>query len=181
MQKNSKISKIILYICIIFGIMWFGGYISRLLLTYQLFEPKDFILKQYVNDQNLYGIIYTISSSVTFTFVTFIVFIIMFYTFLLVSKTNLKKNGWLFVTTLVITITAPFELFLMSSIDYKIITKVFYSVFDEKEILALFIKRFKLLSNFSLIEIFSYFIVFFLCVFQPLKMKQKNEAERERV
>lgn len=175
MQKLNKISSSFLYICFLSGILWLGGYICRLMVTYQLFEAKDFILKQYVNDQNLYGILYTISSAVTFTFIMFIAFIITFVLFLLTSKLSLKENGWLFVITLILIVTAPFEIYLMT-IDYKIISKVFFSIFNEKEILGLFIKRFKVLSSFSLIEIFSYFIIIFLYLFQPLKMKQKNEA-----
>jgi hypothetical protein len=180
MQKNNKISSVFLYLCVFSGILWLGSYITRLLLTYQLFEPKDFILKQYVNNQNLYGILYTISTSVTITLITFLIFLVTFFLFIILSKISLKENGWLFVITLIIIVTAPFELFLLT-IDYKIITKVFYSVFDEKEILGLYIKRLKILSNFSLIEIFSYFIIIFLFLFQPLKMNKKNEAERERV
>ena len=142
--------------------------------------PKDFLLKSYVNDKNLYGILYTISSSVTLTFILFIIFIVSFIIFLLTSKVSLKKEGWLFVSLLIIAVTAPFELYLMT-IDYKIITKVFYSIFDEKEVLGLFIKRLKLISGFSLIEIFSYIAIIGLFIFQPLKMKEKNEIKREGI
>ncbi|MCU7495020.1 MAG: hypothetical protein HF314_00485 [Ignavibacteria bacterium] len=171
MQNLNKISKIFLYVCSLSGILWFGGYLSRLLLTYQLFEPRDFILKNYVNDQNLGGIFYTLNSSVTFTLILYVVFLVSFVLFLSTSRIKLKEEGWLFVILLIVVITAPFELYLMS-LDYQIANKVFYSSFVPKEILAIYIKRMKLLSSFPLIEIFSYCAILFLIIFKPLRMKK---------
>ncbi|HEX2868027.1 MAG TPA: hypothetical protein VHO03_13360 [Ignavibacteriales bacterium] len=173
MQNLNKFSKIFLYLAFLSGILWLGGYLSRILLTYQLFEPRDFVLKSYVTDQNLGGILYTLNSSVTYTLITFLVFIVSFILFILTSGIKLKEEGWLFVTLLIVIITAPFELYLMS-FDYQIATKVFFSAFVPKDVLALYIKRMKLLSSFPLIEIFSYCAILFLIIFKPLRMK-KNQ------
>jgi hypothetical protein len=173
MQNISKVSKVFLYLCTLSGILWLGGYLSRLLLTYQLFEPRDFILKQYVTEQNLGGILVTMNSSVTFTMVFYLLFVVSFILFIITSRISLKEEGWLFVTLLIVLITMPFELYLIS-FDYKIVTKVFYSSFVPGEILGLYIKRLKMLSSFSLIEIFSYCAIIFLVVFQPLKLKKQK-------
>ncbi|MGE5431413.1 MAG: hypothetical protein ACM3QX_10075 [Syntrophomonadaceae bacterium] len=173
MQNLNKFSKIFLYVCTLSGVLWLGGYLSRILLTYQLFEPRDFILKSYVNDQNLSGIFYTLNSSVTFTLILFLVFLVSFILFISTSGIKLKEEGWLFVILLIIIVTAPFELYLMS-FDYQIATKVFYSAFVPRDVLAIYIKRMKLLSSFPLIEIFSYCAIVFLVIFKPLRMK-KNQ------
>jgi len=178
MEKLNKLSKIFLYISTLSGIIWLGSYISRILVTYQLFKPKGLQLKDYVNEQNLYGILYTISSAISITFVLFIVFLISFFIFILTSKINLKKEGWLFITLVIILITAPFEIYLMT-IDYKIISKVFFSIFDSNEILQLYVKRIKQINSFPLIEIFSYFGIIYLFLFQPLKLKSTDENKRE--
>jgi hypothetical protein len=153
------------------GILWLGGYLSRLLLTYQLFEPRDFILKHYVTDQNLGGIFITMNSSVTFTMILYLAFVVSFILFIVTSKISLKEEGWLFIILLIVIITMPFELYLMS-FDYKIATKVFYNSFTPGEILDLYVKRMKVISSFSLIEIFSYCAIIFLVLFQPLKLKK---------
>lgn len=171
MQNLNKFSKILLYICSLSGILWLGAYLSRILLTYQLFEPRDFILKGYVNDQNLGGIFYTLNSAVTFTMIFYLLFLVSFILFIFTSGIRLKEEGWLFVALLIIIVTAPFELYLMS-IDFKIATKVFYTAFDPKEVLSIYIKRMKLLSSFPLIEIFSYCAILFLAIFKPLRMKK---------
>lgn len=171
MQNLNKLSKVFLYLASLSGILWLGGYLSRLLLTYQLFEPKDFILKSYViPDQNLGGILYTMNSSVTFTLVTYIAFLVFFFLFIAFSKISLKKEGWLFIILLIVVITMPFEIYLMT-IDYKIATQVFYGGYNPSEILNLYIRRMKVLSSFPLIEIFSFFGIIFMFLFQPLKMK----------
>lgn len=178
MQNLSKISRIFLFLASLSGILWLGGYVSRLLLTYQLFQPRDFLLKGYVSDANLPGIFTTMNASITFTFITFIIFLLTFALFLLTSRISLKKQGWLFVILLIILVTAPFELYLMK-IDYDIMTKIYYNAsFDAKEILSLYIKRLKQLSSFSLIEIFSYFSIVFLILFRPLTMK--NDAAENK-
>lgn len=176
MQNLSKLSKIFLYLCSLSGILWLGGYLSRLLLTYELFQPKDFLLKPYVSQANMPGIFTTLNASVTFTFILFIVFLLTFILFLVTSGISLKQQGWLFVIMLIIAVTAPFEIYLMT-IDYNIITKVFYNAsFDAGEILSLYIKRLKILSSFSLIEIFSYCAIVFLVLFRPLTMKKDQKA-----
>jgi len=173
MQNLNKISKIFLYLCSLSGILWLGGYLSRILLTYQLFEPRDFILKGYVNDQNLGGIFYTLNSSVTFTLIFYLIFLVSFILFIFTSRIKLKEEGWLFVILLIVIITAPFELYLMT-MDFQIATKVFYSAFIPRDILAIYIKRMKLLSSFPLIEIFSYGAIIFLAIFKPLRMKKSQ-------
>jgi hypothetical protein len=152
-------------------VLWLGTYLSRLLLTYQLFMPKDFILKSFVSPLNLGGILTTINSSVTVTLILFPVFFLSFILFLFTSKVNLKQEGWLFIILLIVFITAPFEAYLMT-IDYNIVMKVFYGNFDPNQILQLYIKRLKVLGSFPLIEIFSYFGVVYFAIFQPLKMKK---------
>jgi hypothetical protein len=68
-------------------------------------------------------------------------------------------------------ITAPFEIYLLT-IDYKIATSVFYNPdFDSTYILNLTIERFKVLSSFPIIEVFIYFAIIYLFIFQSLKKK----------
>lgn len=171
MQNISKLSRFFLYIFVLSAVLWLGGYFSRLLLTYQLFLPKDLALKSYVTNENLSGILTTMNSAVSYTLILYPVMLLSFLIFLFTSRVSLKEQGWLLVMTLIILITAPFEIYLMT-IDYNIATKVFYTAFNPQEILSLYVKRVKVLSSFSLIEIFSYFAIVFLAVFQPLKMKK---------
>ncbi|MCX6150191.1 MAG: hypothetical protein NTX22_06685 [Ignavibacteriales bacterium] len=172
MENLSKLAKFFLFVCVLSVVLWFGGYFLRLLLTYQLYEPRDLILKSYVNQNNLSGILFTLNTAVTFTLILFPIFLISFVLFLLTSKVNLKREGWLLIILLVVIITAPFEIFLMT-IDYKIATKVLYGNFMVEEILNLYSKRLAILSSFPLIEIFSYAGIVFLALFKPLKMKNK--------
>lgn len=143
----------------------------RLLITYQLFQPRDFLLKYYVTPENLSGIFITINPAIVFTLSLFPIFLISLIIFLFVSKIKLKQEGWLFIILLIILVTFPFELYLMF-IDIKTSTKVLAGNFHPDEVLSLYIKRNKVLSSFPLIELFSYFSIIFLAVIKPLRMKK---------
>lgn len=172
MENLNKISKFFLFVSILSFILWLGGYLLRILLVYQLFEPKDLILKGFVTPENLPGMLFLLNTAVTLTFILFPAFIISLIIFLITSKVSLKKEGWLFISLLIILITMPFEIYLMN-IDYKIIFSVLDNKFNADEVLQLYKKRITSLSSFSLIEIFSYSAIVFMYIFKPLQLKNK--------
>ncbi len=176
MHKINKLSKLFMYISLLCGVLWLGSYLTRLLLTYQLFEPKDYVLKPYVTPENLGGILRTLGAAASTTSILYSIFILALIIFLISSKINLKKNGWLFITVLIVLITLPFEIYLMT-IDYSIIKSIYYSSFDSRTILNLFIKRLKILGSFSLVEIFSYFAAVYFILFQPLTKRDEIKNE----
>ncbi len=168
MKKLNLKAKIFLFLASISGILWVGSYMTRLMLAYQIFEGVDFTLRPYVNGQNLQAIFIILNSSVILTTLLYAAFILFFGLFLLTSKLSLKKNGWLFIICLIIIITLPLEAYLIS-IDYKIYLLSVSGAFNPSDVLSLYIKRFKVLSSFPVIEILSYFAILFFGIFQPLK------------
>lgn len=148
-----------------------GGYLLRLVVFYQLFEAEEFVLRSFLNIENLPGIFMILRSAVAMTLILFPLFILSYISFLFSSKINLKQNGWLFIITILIFITLPFEIYLIT-IDYDIVFKINYSSFRTDDVLNLVIKRFKVLSSFPIIELICYFSVIYLMIFQPLKIKK---------
>ncbi len=173
MGNINKFSKIFLFICVASGTLWFGSYFARLTVTYNLFKDNQFQLDNYINAHNLPGILTIINVLVILTSVLYIIFIISFIIFLISSKISLKQNGWLFIVTCIIFITFPLELYLMS-IDYKSIMLVSMSNFNVNAVLDLYIKRFKVLSSFPIIEIICYLAIIFFVLFRPFKLKLKE-------
>jgi hypothetical protein len=175
MKSLSSLSKTFLFITILLGSLWMGGYLFRLVVFYQLFEEEEFALRSFISDQNLPGIFMILRSAVALTLILFPLFILSYISFLFISKLNLKQNGWLFIITILILITLPFELYLMT-IDYDIVFKINYSSFRTDDVLSLVIKRFKVLSSFPIIELICYFTVIYLMIFQPLKIKTADNS-----
>lgn len=168
MKINKFINKVVLYGLISSGLLWLGSYITRILLTFQLFEETDFQLKSYINQSNLSAVFTTINPAVTLNLFLFPLFLIFFSLYVVTSKLKLKENGWLFISLVIIVLTAPFEAYLLT-IDYKIVTTVFYNPnFDSNFVLNLNIERIKLFSSFPIIEILCYFAVIYLFTFKPL-------------
>jgi hypothetical protein len=175
MKELSRFSKILLFLAFLSGSLWIGAYLTRLFLAYQLFEAKDLALKSFVNQQNLSGILYSMLPAISTSFILYIVLLVTYTAFLLTSKISLKKNGWLFIISLIIYLTMPMEAYLMT-IDYKMIIQLNSGAFDPGFVLSLLTDRIKVLSSFPLVEIFCYFSIVYFILFQPLTVKDKKAA-----
>lgn len=167
MKKISKFSASFLIIASLSCIFWMGSYLLRLILSYQLFDETVTAHRSYINEQNINGILTALNPAVVTTFVLFIVFIVFYFLFIVTSGLNMRKNGWLFIITVLIIVTAPFEIYLMT-IDYQIFSKILTGVYGSNEIINLIVKRLTVLSSFPLIELLSYCAIIFLAVFQPM-------------
>ena len=172
MKKISKISGSFLTLAAFSCIFWMGSYLLRMIITYQLFDETITEHRNYITDLNISGILTAINPAVITTFVLFLSFLLFYFLFLVTSGINLRRNGWLFIITALVFITAPFEIYLMT-IDYRIFTRVAGGNFQSSEVVSLIIKRFSSLSSFPLIELLCYCAVIFLAIFKPLKKKDE--------
>ncbi len=176
MKNNTLFLKFIQFLLIVSLIIWLGGYISRHLVIYQLFEPEGLILRPNYNLENLNVVWNTISPLLVSNLVSFPLFILFYLSYLFFSKISLKKEGWLFIATIVILITAPFEIYLLIK-DYGIVRLIYSTSINSEKVLNLIRERINILSSFSLIEIFSYLAIVFLTILKPLS--KTDEIKRE--
>lgn len=167
----QKVSKIFQYLSVVFGAIWLGANLSRIILTFYLFQGNHFQLKPFITDAFLQPIFYILNPLLLLTSITYPLFFLFLILFVLSARIKLKQNGWLFIILILVITLAPFEFYLIN-LDYKILTSVFYSAFDPHYILDMTIKRFKILGSFPLIHLFSFFAIIYLFIFQPFK---KNE------
>jgi len=170
MKNISNTSKVFAFISLTAASVWIGSYLTRLFLIYQLFEGPDLILKSYINDANISGILYSFLPAIVTHNIAFFILLVFVFLFFVFSKISLRFNGWLFIILIAIIITLPFELYLMF-IDYKIINLLLSGSFDSDLVISLLRDRIKDLSSFSLVAIFTYVSFFFFIVFQPLTKK----------
>jgi len=173
MKNLNNFSKIVLLFTIIFFTIWLGGYIARQIAVYQLFEPVELNLKTFYNPGNLSSAISILIPLIISHLITYACFLLLFLIFIITSKLNLRMNGWLFIITMIIIITAPFEIYL-SLIDYKIIRLGLANINESSSILELIKERITKLSSFPLIEIFSYLAIIFLALFRPYQKSNEN-------
>jgi len=173
MENITKISRFFLFVAFLFFVLWLGGYVARHLFLFQMFEAEDLSLTPFYATQNIIPVFYSFSSIISFNAFSFIIFFICFSLFLLTSKINLRKEGWLFISTLIIYLTSPMEIFLIT-FDLKLLQKILSLNFGNYEILTLMKQRMTILGSFPLAEIFAYIFIIFLILFRPFRMK-RNE------
>jgi hypothetical protein len=171
MKNISTISKIFAVLSLISGAIWVGAYLSRLFLIYQLFEGPDLVLKSYINNENVNGILLSILPSFVVHFVVYIIMLITIIIFYVTSKISLRFNGWLFIILIAILTMMPFEIYLMM-IDYKIIMMLNNGSFDSNTVINLLRDRINDLSSYSIVAILTYLSFYYFIVFQPLTKKE---------
>jgi hypothetical protein len=170
MKNISSVSKISAVLALISVSIWVGSYLSRLFLVYQLFEGPDLVLRNYISDENINGILYSLLPAILVHFIAFIVMLIVTILFYFTSKVNLRFNGWLFIILVAVIITTPFEVYLMI-IDYKTIMMLNSGSFDSNTVLNLLRDRIKDISSYSVVAILTYLSFYYFIVFQPLTKK----------
>jgi len=174
MKNSNKLATVFSILALSSGSIWFGSYVSRLLITYQMFESTETVLKSYITNDNLQAIIQTNYPLVNLTFFSYIIFIVSFTIFLIATKLKLKENGWLLIVASIIYLTLPFECILLS-IDLKLIRLFFHEQFASNKILELIVERISLLSSFPIILILSYLSIPFFLIVKPFKLNKNNE------
>lgn len=174
MKKKYKLSTLLGFLASVSGIIWFGAYISRLITYYQLFKSEDLSLNSFVSNGNLPGIIQTIYPLVNLTFFSYLIFIFFFTLFIILTPLKLKENGWLFIISMVVYITLPFEAILLT-IDYKMILMFLSENFTSGEILKLITERLTMFNSFPIILLLSYLTIPFFLIYKPFILKSKNE------
>lgn len=171
---SNKFSSIFGFLALASGSIWFGAYIARLLTTYQMFEPTEAVLKDYITNNNLPAIIQTTFPLVNLTFFTYLVLILSFSLYLISTHLKLKQNGWLLIISMIIYLTLPFEAVLLM-IDYKLIVLFLNEQFASVEVLQLIIDRITLLSSFPIILLLSYLSIPFFLVVKPFTLISNDE------
>lgn len=171
MKELSTLSKVFAVIALASISVWIGAYLTRQFLVYQIFEGPDLILKNYLNENNLSGVLTELLPSILIHFITFIIFIVSFFLFVITSRLKLRLNGWLFIILIATIIIVPFESYLML-IDYKVILLLDSGSFDSNQVIALLRDRIKDLSSFPIVAILTFISFYYFIVFKPLVKKE---------
>lgn len=176
MKKQSFISKLLITISISSGAIWLGSYVAKLFMIFNLFEPKDLALKQTFEIESVSNVLASMLPIFVTPFIAYSVMIVALLLTLMMTKPDFKKNGWLFISTMLILITLPFEIYLML-FDYRIISLLLSNSYSNELILELLRNRITSLSGFPIIELLCYLTIISLIVFKPFasNIKIKNE------
>lgn len=177
MKKINTTAKIFAFVAIVSGALWLGSYIVRLIVSYNLFLENDFVLKEFVTQDNLQAILLSIAPTNTLSSILYLVFITGFTVFFFTSSISLKRNGWLFIIAAIIYLTLPFEIYLMVKIDYKLIMAFSSGITDANSYLSLMIERFKVLGSFPIILIWCYITIPYFLLFRPFTINEKKDED----
>ncbi len=172
MENQNKISKTFLFITVLSFVLFFGSYLTKLNLLSQFFDAETMTLKSIYVGSDLSLVMKSLLPSFSVSMISFIAFVFFCIVFVIVTKINLREEGWLFITIIILLITTPFEIFLLIKFDLPIISELMQVSIRYDYILGLMKNRMMILGPFPLILLFSYFVIIYLSLFKPL---QKNK------
>lgn len=172
MENQNKISKTFLFITVLSFVLFFGSYLTKLNLLSQFFDAETMTLKSIYEGSDLSLVMKSLLPSFSVSMISFIAFVLFFIVYVIVTKITLREEGWLFITIIILLITAPFEIFLLIKFDLPIISELMQVSIRYDYILGLMKNRMMILGPFPLILLFSYFVIIYLSLFKPL---QKNK------
>lgn len=169
MENLNKISKSILAVTILSFTIFIGSYLTKLALINQFFDAETMELKSIFANNDLSLTIQSLLPAFSVALLSYLVFLVCFILFLVVSKPKLRNYGWLFIITLILVITTPFEIYLIFKYDWTIVNTLFKPNFDTNFIINLLKNRITGLGPFPLVLLFSNFLIIFLATFKPLQ------------
>ena len=172
MNNLSKTSKTFLVITFISYALWLGSYIAKNLIFFQFFTPDTMALRSVFEKADFLSIFYSFFPVLTLNIICYALFIVFFMVFLFTSKLNLRKNGWLFISLLVVIITLPVEVYLILKYDLSIITDTNNMTIAVQPAMELIKQRVSKFGMYSFMSIFSTLSIVIFFIFRPLT---KNE------
>ncbi len=165
-KETSTFAKILALISLVALSLWIGTYLSKLLTIYYLFEGPELILRNYINEQNLDAFLRILLPLHSLQITTYLIFILTFILFIIFSKISIKYNGWLFIIIMIVLVTLPFEIYLMT-IDLKFVQAILSNNFNSEQLIVLLRERIKVLSSYPLVALFSYISIYYFIIIQP--------------
>jgi hypothetical protein len=168
MELKKIHTKIYLFLLILASLFWLGGSIYRAIIAYTLFEPFSLIVKSQITYDILRQTLKLIGNINVYVLISYPIVLLTFVLFVRSTRVSLKKEGWLFMITMILVLFFPIEIYL-SYLDINFTLMVLFSNFDTNLALSLLIQRISALGGLPAIGSLCYFTSIWLAIFQPLK------------
>lgn len=168
MELKKIHTKIYLFLLILASLFWLGGSIYRAIIAYTLFEPFSLIVKSQITYDILRQTLKLIGNINVYVLISYPIVLLTFVLFVRSTRVSLKKEGWLFMITMILVLFFPIEIYL-SYRDINFTLMVLFSNFDTNLALSLLIQRISALGGLPAIGSLCYFTSIWLAIFQPLK------------
>lgn len=172
MNNLSKTSKLFLVVTFISYALWLGSYCAKNMIFFQFFDAETMALRSIFAKADFLSIFYSVYPIVTMNIICYGLFVLFFILFTVTSKLNLRKNGWLFISLLVVVITMPVEVYLIFKYDWNFVFDVNNLSIQVQPALELIKQRVAKFGMYSFISIFSTISIVLFFIFRPLT---KNE------
>lgn len=177
MKNRDSWIKIIQSLILVFGAIWIGSQISKILTIYYFFQTDDFgrvFIKPELTNSPINLIAYQFVPIFSTSIISYILFILFLISYVILIRKELKYKGWLFISIVIIILCLPFEIYL-GLIDFKIFDLAYNRIGNSEIFINLFTNRVVALSSFPVISIFLHIFTLFLIVFKPLNKEKKSE------
>jgi hypothetical protein len=112
MQHRTKTAKLLLTLIALGFFIWFGGSVIRTIIAYDLFEPGTaLVLRDYYTEELRINVVRLFAMTALYTDIAYCVALVSSVLLCIYWKGGFKNRGWLFMSFVLIFLTAPVELY----------------------------------------------------------------------
>ena len=175
---ESRVSKVVLIILVISGVIWLGGLNIRALIGFDMLQAGTLDFKPNIHPYVERTVFSLIAQSSIVIDIAYCILWLSGIIFLKMAKISLREHGWLMMSAILFYLFTPVEIYTMI-LDGKMWYLDFLGSNDLVEFRKLFIHRLGALSGVPMIALLSYYTIIVLVILQPLRHKitQKDPNE----
>jgi hypothetical protein len=171
--------KIFLFLVIVGSIFWLGGFNIRAIIGNELFDRGTLNLKVGMSPEFDRALLTILAYSAIVTIIAYLIVFISSISYLLLTKPNLRQNGWLMAGIILFFIFSPVE-FYVGYFDFKFVFNFLFGTYSPESLKDLLLKRVSDLSGLPAIAMFCYYTIIALLIWQPLKKSSIKEQISEK-
>jgi hypothetical protein len=166
-MENSR-SKFFLFIFMIAALCWLGAGIMKHYYTGNLLEFGTVILNETLTAETERAAYIEIAKYSVIVFVTYPLTILSGIGYLTTTKRTIKNDGWLLMSTILILMFVPVELYCFW-LDWKIVGLNYWGEWPLEEFRKAFLIRLTALAGLPFIAQLCYYTIPILLIFKPFR------------
>ncbi len=167
---ETKLTKILLVVLVISGIVWLGGVNIRAMVSFDLLQTSTLDFKPNIHpyvERAVFGLVGQSSMVVNIAYtIVWLAGII----YLKTTKLSFREHGWLMMSAILFYMFTPVEIYTMI-LDFKMWYLDYIGSNDLVEFRKLFIHRLAALSGVPLIALLCYYSIIVIVLLRPLRHK----------
>lgn len=170
-----KIKTLIMYLCLLGGIVWLGGSVVRAAIVFDVFIPGTVNFKPDMNEIAALQTLRLFGLTAFYTVGGYAMFILTAVPIWFTRRSEWKSRGWIFISGVIVCLYIPVEIFQMIY-DVRLALLVQADNLTLELGREIILRRLTTLSGVPLLAMLGYCSALWFMVAQPMQWQKESSA-----